>query len=521
MHSKLTALGIVTASASLLIVTPAAHARDAGRVLVNLAVDAAATASSEAVGAPARFATDGDAATAWCPPSTPATLTVDLGRAANVSGFGVNLAGAAAAGTVELSVASSRQSFLAIGPALTVSTGTPSWIPSPGHGSVTARFVRIKVSGDPSLCVGELRVLGGSPNAPKAFGHDLSFAVQEAAIGNGFSDRGHKALPEQILADHGANFVRLRLWFAPPGGYSNLTSVLDMARRAHAAGMQILLDFHYSDFWADPATQNTPTAWQGQDLPTLAQTVRTYTRDVLAALAAQGTPADMVQIGNEIRNGMLWPLGWADAWSGAGWSNLGALLRAGAAGVAEAPGPRARIVIHFDQGGDNAFSRVFFDRVVEQGVPFDVIGLSYYPFWHGTITQLRTNMTDMAARYSKDVMIVETQYGWTLANGDSLGNFLWEASQVVSGYPVTPDGQLAFVSDLVSALAAVPKGRGAGIFYWQPEWIPGVGWTPGAGTPNDNLTMFNFSGQALPSVQFVDPLQACLDFAPGQMPCTF
>jgi arabinogalactan endo-1,4-beta-galactosidase len=512
---------LVTAFASLLIFAPTAHAHDSERVLLNIAVDADATASSEAAGAPARFATDGDAATAWCPSSTPGILTVDLERPTKVSGFSVNLAGAAAAGAVEISVASSRHSFRAIGPALTVSTGTPTWIPGPGRGSMTVRFVRIKVSGDPSLCVGELRVLGQSRNAPTTFGHDMSFAIQEAAIGNGFSYRGHEALPEQILAHHGANFVRLRLWLDPPGGYSNLTSVLEMARRAHAVGMQILLDFHYSDFWADPGKQITPASWQGQDLATLAGTVRTYTRDALSALAAQGTPADMVQIGNEIRNGMLWPLGQADAWSGAGWNNLGTLLRAGAAGVADVPGPKARIVIHLDAGGDNALSRVFFDRVVEQAVPFDVVGLSYYPFWHGTLTQLRTNMADMARRYGRDVMIVETQYGWTLDNGDSLGNFLWQATQMVPGYPATPGGQLAFVSDLVSALAAVPRGRGAGVFYWQPEWIPGVGWTPGDGTPNDNLTMFNFVGEALPSVQFMDPLQACRDFAPGQMPCTF
>jgi arabinogalactan endo-1,4-beta-galactosidase len=249
--------------------------------------------------------------------------------------------------------------------------------------------------------------------------------------------------------------------------------------------------------------------------------VHTYTRDVVTALHAQGTPADMVQIGNEIRAGMLWPLGWADAWSGDGWNNLGTLLRAGVAGAADAPGKTPRIVLHFDQGGDNAGARKFFDRVVEQDVPFDVIGLSYYPFWHGTITQLRTNLDDLTARYAKDVMIVETQYGWTLQNGDSLGNFLWNDSLLVPGYPATPGGQIGFASDLVSALAAVPGGRGAGIFYWQPEWIPGIGWTPGEGTPNDNLTMFDFTGHALPSVQFLDPLRACREFAPAQAVCGF
>jgi arabinogalactan endo-1,4-beta-galactosidase len=514
---------IATALVPLLFIVPraAAHERESRGVVVNIAVDAAAAASSEAVDHPARLATDGDAATTWCPSAVPGTLTVDLGRIEDVSGFGINLAGAVATGTVELSTAISPRFFRPVGPAQTLSTGTPTWLSPARHDPELARYVRIQVSGDPSLCIGELRVLGKQRSAPRAIGHDLSFAIQEAAVGNSFTDRGRTALPEQILAEHGANFVRLRLWLDPPGGYSNLTSVLQMAQRAHAAGMRILLDFHYSDFWADPATQNTPVAWQGQDLTTLAQTVRTYTRDVLTALHAQGTPADMVQIGNEIRNGMLWPLGWADAWSGAGWDNLGTLLRAGVAGAADAPGRTPRIVIHFDQGGDNAFSRVFFDRVVEQAVPFDVVGLSYYPFWHGTLTQLRTNLDDLATRYNKDVMIVETQYGWTLQNGDSLGDFLWLDSQLVPGYPATPGGQIGFVSDLVSALAAVPGGHGAGVFYWQPEWIPGVGWTPGAGTPNDNLTMFDFTGHALPSVEFIDPLRACREFARGQAPCTF
>jgi arabinogalactan endo-1,4-beta-galactosidase len=489
--------------------------------LVNVAVDAATTASSEAADHPAMFATDGNAATTWCPATSPGTVTIDLGSPRDIAGFGITLTGAVATGTVEIAVGASPRSLRSHVPSFAVSTSAPTWIHNGELDRGAARFVRVTLRGDPSLCLGELRVLGQASRAPAAVGHDLSFAVQEAAIGSVYSDRGRVAPPEQILADHGANFVRLRLWLDPPGGYSNLSSVLAMAQRAHAAGMQILLDFHYSDFWADPAKQNTPTAWVTQDLPTLATTVRTYTHDVLAALAAQGTPAAMVQIGNEIRNGMLWPLGWADAWSGAGWDNLGTLLRAAAAGVADAPGQKPRIVVHFDQGGDNAFSRVFFDRVVEQAVPFDAIGLSYYPFWHGTITQLRTNLADLATRYQKDVMIVETQYGWTLDNGDSLGNFLWQQSQVIPGYPVSPDGQLAFVSDLVSALAAVPDGRGAGIFYWQPEWIPGVGWTPGDGTPNDNLTMFNFSGQALPSVQFTDPLRACRDFAPQQTLCTF
>jgi len=379
--------------------------------------------------------------------------------------------------------------------------------------------VQLHSAGGP-VCIAALRVLGHGKRA-QIVGDDLSFAVQEAQVGNTYRDRGVEALPEQVLRDHGSNYVRLRLWNDPPGGYSNIDSVLEMARRAKAAHLRILLDFHYSDFWADPQKQDTPKAWQGQDLATLANTVRAYTRDVLNRLSAQGTPVTMVAIGNEIRNGMLWPTGQLDWTTGSGWDNLGALLRAGVSGAADARGPRPRIMIHFDQGGDNAFSRTFFDNVVAQHVHFDVIGLSYYPFWHGTMTQLRTNVDDLAVRYDKDVMLAETQYGWTLEQGDATGNFLWEQSQVVPGYPATPDGQLSFVSDLSSILAAVPGGHGAGIFYWQPEWIPGVGWTPGEGTPNDNLTMFDFDGDALPAVQYTNPLKACRQFAPSQHTCVF
>jgi arabinogalactan endo-1,4-beta-galactosidase len=307
--------------------------------------------------------------------------------------------------------------------------------------------------------------------------------------------------------------VRLRLWVDPPAGYSDLPSVLAMARRAKAAGMRVLLDPHYSDFWADPQKQPIPNSWP-LDLPSLAATVHDYTRDALNALAAQGTPAQMLQLGNEIRNGILWPTGQLDG-SADQWDRLGTLLRAAAAGARDAEGPTPRLVVHFDQGGDNAGSRWFFDNIVAQHVPFDVIGLSYYPFWHGTLSQLRTNVDDLAQRYQRDVSVVETQYGWTLDNGDQENNFLWTTDLLVPGYPATPDGQLGFASDLLSILSAVPQGRGLGVFYWQPEWIPGIGWQPGAGTPNDNLTLFDFSGHALPGVSFADPLRACWQYGPA------
>jgi arabinogalactan endo-1,4-beta-galactosidase len=456
--------------------------------LVDLALTAAASAPA---------VNDGNAATTACA-SGPVTL--DLGRPRRLEGFGISLAGDAASARVTIEAAGRRI-------AATVPVGTPAWLPG-GH-PLVARTVRLWTSG--GVCVAELRALGRTSRST-IVGHDLSFAVQEAAAGATYTDRGRAALPERILAGHGANWVRLRLWVDPPAGYSDLPSVLAMARRAKAAGMRILLDPHYSDFWADPQKQPIPASWP-QDLPSLATKVHDYTRDALNALTAQGTPAQMLQLGNEIRNGILWPTGQLDGKADQ-WDRLGTLLRAAASGARDAKGPTPRLVVHYDQGGDNAGSRWFFDNVVAQHVPFDVIGLSYYPFWHGTLTQLRTNVDDLAQRYQRDVSVVETQYGWTLDNGDQENNFLWTTDLLVPGYPATPGGQLGFASDLLSILSAVPHGRGLGVFYWQPEWIPGIGWQPGAGTPNDNLTLFDFSGRALPGVSFADALRACWQYAP-------
>jgi arabinogalactan endo-1,4-beta-galactosidase len=470
--------------------------------IIDLALSGAATADTAATGRDAAAAVDGNAASTWCPAASSGVLTIDLGRPRRLAGFGLTLLGAAPA-AVRIDAATSPRRFRTAWRAADVPAGTPAWFRAPA----TARWVRLSVGGDQAPCVGEFRVMGSGP--PRMIvGHDMSFAVQEQAAGAVYTDDGRTALPEQILADHGANYVRLRLWVNPPAGYSDLRSVLTMAGRAKAAGMRLLLDIHYSDFWADPQSQTTPKAWAGQDLATLAQTVRTYTRDVLNDLSAQGTPADMLQLGNEIRNGMLWPTGQINWDTGAGWDALGTLLRAAAAGARDARGATPKLVVHFDQGGDNAFSRSFFDHILAQHVPFDVIGLSYYPFWHGTLSQLRANLDDLATRYDRDVAVVETQYGWTLDNGDQLGNFLWQETQLVPGYPATPNGQLGFLSDLLSIVATVPDGRGAGVFYWQPEWIPGVGWAPGQGTPNDNLTLFDFTGHALPAVAFTNPFTA-------------
>ena len=336
-------------------------------------------------------------------------------------------------------------------------------------------------------------------------GADISFLLQEDEAGRRFTDRrGHRRPAERILAGAGANWARLRVWVDPPSGYSNLHTSLALARRCRAAGLKVLLDPHYSDFWADPGKQPIPAAWAGQDLAELSETVRRYTRHLVDAFARQGTPIDMIQIGNEVTNGMLWPVGQIYRNGEQHWDAFVRLLDAGLAGAREAA-PRHReltTMIHIDRGGDNAGARYFYDNVIQRNVRFDVIGLSYYPFWHGPLSALRANLDDLSGRYGKGLVVAETAYPWTLANGDSLANSLDSAAQLPDGnrFPPTPQGQLAYFDALREVIEQVPCGRGLGFFDWEPEWIPGVGWAPGQGNPNDNLTMFDFAGRALPSL---------------------
>ncbi|MEP7054613.1 MAG: glycosyl hydrolase 53 family protein [Actinomycetota bacterium] len=341
-------------------------------------------------------------------------------------------------------------------------------------------------------------------------GADISFTQLAESMGLEYRDAdGHVRRIETILASNGATHVRLRVWTDPPDGYSDLQSALEMAKRARRVGMKVLLDLHYSDFWADPSKQPTPAAWAGQDLATLAQTVHDYTRDTVAAFAKQGTPVDMVQVGNEVTSGMLFPFGQLYPPSGPqGWPGFTTLLKAGIAGVHDGA-PRAhdpKIVIHIDRGGDNGGSVWFYDHMAAWGVDFDIIGLSYYPIWHGSLASMQFNLNDLAVRYGKDIALVETAYPFTAENGDALGNFFPSSDPAsmpdLATYPATQAGQAAFFEALRAILLAVPDGHGLGFFDWEPGLLPGIPWAPGElGTPNDNLSMFDFHGNALPSLR--------------------
>ena len=499
---------------------------------VNWALAGTASATTAESGKPAANAVDGDAGTDWCTSGYTGTLTVDLGQVRSLDDLGLTLDAASPSASATIELASTAGAWQQV-PALhdiALDPGNPLYFPLPSGSR--ARYAEVTVYSDTGadVCVGEFRAFG--PDAAAAgldFGTDLSFTPQELATGATFSYNGRRGTPVTITREAGANYVRMRVWVNPPPGYSDLASDLALARQVHAAGMKIYLDIMYSDFWADPQHQDIPAAWAGQDLGQLTARVRSYSQQVVAAFARQGTPADLTSIGNEIRNGILWPVGEINCTDCGGWDNLAQLLKAGVAG-AEAGNPAGHkmlVMMHYDQGGDNTLSSAFYSQLTSHGVPFDVIGLSYYPFFHGAISAMRANVDALATQFHKPIVIAETQYPWTLANGnsplgDSTGDFVWQTSQLSPGYPASPGGQLSFVTDELSILAQVPGGLGAGLFYWAPDWIPGVPWEPGAniGSPNVNLTLFNFEGAALPSIGiFQNPAGVCERYAPDSSPC--
>ncbi|MFC7328427.1 glycoside hydrolase family 53 protein [Marinactinospora rubrisoli] len=332
-------------------------------------------------------------------------------------------------------------------------------------------------------------------------GADVSSLAKNEDFGAGYlTSSGEPADPLRLLAESGVTHVRLKVWVDPADGYNDHDRVLEMARRAHDAGLRTLIDFHYSDFWADPGRQTKPAAWAGLSGEELRTAVYDHTYALCAALAGQGTPADMVQVGNELNAGMLWPDGSIDDWE-----ELARLLTAGASAVRDAD-PATRVVLHLAEGGDNEQTRWWFDQAVARDVPFDVIGLSYYGYWHGGIEDLRANLADAAARYGKDVLVAETAYPFTLDNDDAHPNIIAGTSDLVPGYPATPEGQSANLRDVMAAVESVPGGRGLGVFYWEPTWtaVAGSGWDPtdpASGNAWENQALFDYADRALPALE--------------------
>jgi arabinogalactan endo-1,4-beta-galactosidase len=253
---------------------------------------------------------------------------------------------------------------------------------------------------------------------------------------------------------------------------NDLAYTVRLAGRIKAAGGKLLLDIHYSDTWADPSHQTTPAAWAGLTLAALEQKVESYTDSVVTQLKQAGALPDIVQIGNEIDSGMLWPLGQLYVAGGdtlAEWTRFTGLLKAGISGVKDAlaAGDSVRILLHYGQGGDVLGTRWFYDHMAAYGVPYDLLGLSYYPIWHGPLSTLQSNLQAAAARFGKDVVVVETAYPWRAGGWES-----WVSARSAMDWSVTASGQAQFTRELVGAVAATPGGHGAGVFWWYPEAIP-------------------------------------------------
>jgi len=274
-------------------------------------------------------------------------------------------------------------------------------------------------------------------------GADISFLPQIEDQGMKFFESGQEVDAIRLLASHGFNYIRLRIFvnpenpkgYAPGRGYCGLGYTLKMAQRVKEAGMKLLLNFHYSDYWADPQQQNKPLAWENLDFEILQDSVRTYTADVLQALKQQGTLPAMVQIGNEINHGLLWPDGHISRPD-----QLAGLLRAGVAGVEDVD-PGLPVMMHIALGGQNDEAVFWLDNMIARGVRFDVIGISYYPRWHGTLEDLKYNLTDLQQRYHKPLNVVEYSdfkrevhdIVFSLPDGFGTGACIWEPLNWRSG----------------------------------------------------------------------------------------
>ncbi|ALC24878.1 arabinogalactan endo-beta-1,4-galactanase [Streptomyces pristinaespiralis] len=305
-----------------------------------------------------------------------------------------------------------------------------------------------------------------------------------------------------ILKSAGANYGRLKVWVDPADGYNNKARVLQTAKRIKAQGMKLLVDFHYSDIWADPGAQTKPAAWSSHSYDQLTKDVYDHTYDVLNALKAQGTTADMVQIGNEINTGMLWPEG-----STENWDRTAGLLKSGIS-AAKAVSSSTRIALHLAHGGDNGLYRWWFDNATSRGVGFDVIAVSFYGYWHGALSDLQANLDDVSTRYAKPVMVVETAYPFRLDSKDSHENIIDLPGELVSGYPASPAGQAAWVRDVMNVVEAVPNGRGLGVVYWEPAWtaVTGNGWDPAdpsSGNGWENQALFDYENRLLPAANWL------------------
>lgn len=314
---------------------------------------------------------------------------------------------------------------------------------------------------------------GAEPSRTWFDGGDLSALGEIEKAGGRFKNRsGESTDAIQSLASFGANCVRLRLFVNPNGKHfvvNDLQTTLALAKRAKAAGQEILLDFHYSDTWADPGAQVIPASWTDHSLESLSAKVASHTYDTLRTFDEAGLFPAMVQIGNEIDNGMLWPTGRLFKKDGGDpdWDSLATLLKSASEAVRRATpeGKRIRIVVHTAEGGNASKCKAYHQAMKDRGLDYDVIGLSFYPWWHGGIDGMKHNLTQLASTTGKEILIAEAAYPW------NEGNEHQKFHGMKLDWPQSPEGQQAYLRDVIRAVRELPENKGIGVMWWHPDSI--------------------------------------------------
>ncbi len=345
-----------------------------------------------------------------------------------------------------------------------------------------------------------------------------------------YNEKGQKQDIFTTLAESGVNYVRVRVWNNPydaegngyGGGNNDLDKAIEIGKRATANGMKLLVDFHYSDFWADPAKQQAPKAWQGLSFEDKKQALYQYTKDSLQAILNQGIDIGMVQVGNETNGGIA---GEDD------WTHMSALFNEGSRAIREID-PNILIALHFTNPETTGRYANIAQTLAENEVDYDVFASSYYPFWHGSLENLTNVLKHVADTYDKQVMVAETSYTYTEEDGDGHGNTAPKDSGQTLNYPISVQGQANALRDVFEAVVNVGE-AGIGVFYWEPAWLPvgdpdhidiesnqalwekyGSGWATSyaaeydpedagewyGGSAVDNQALFDFYGKPLPSL---------------------
>lgn len=363
-------------------------------------------------------------------------------------------------------------------------------------------------------------------------GMDLSTLAELEQCGAKYYNNGSEMDILDIMKSYDVDTIRIRLWNDPyskegasyGAGINDFKTSLAIAQKVTAAGFGVLLNFHYSDFWADPGKQIKPKAWEGYSVSQLEQAVYDYTEEMTQAFINAGVRITMVQVGNELSNGLLWPEGKVP-----NYDNIASFVNAGIRAVRKVDG-KIPIMIHLDNGGKNELYREWFDNFIQRGEDFEIIGLSYYPFWHGSLQALEDNMNDIAVRYHKDLVVAEVSMGYTMEDYAAYEKLTPEKRKGYATrqelieqieYPMTVQGQCDFMADFLNRISHIKENRGRGFFYWEPAWIPvpGSGWATEAslqymGDPGPcgnewaNQALFDYQGNALPALALIREFQA-------------